>query len=93
MKIGHIYFNKPHESHIIYSSIYCLRLLRNSFPDQAKESHFGGMVSDKGDNMHSKALKTKQNEKTQNCKQHKSQQGEAVFFAVRVRSHPPPPLP
>lgn len=58
MKIRHIYLNKPSGSHILFPSIHCLRLLRSDFLARAKESHFGGMVSDKEDNMHSKALKT-----------------------------------
>lgn len=86
MKIGHIYFNKPRGSHIIYSSIYCLRLLRSSFPDWAKESHFEGMVSDKGDNVHSKALKTKR-QKT------KISTMRSCFLQFMLEAIPPTPFP
>lgn len=47
-----------------------LKAFEEWFPARTKESCFGGMVSDKEDNMHSKALKTKK----QNHKQQKSQQ-------------------
>lgn len=80
------YFNKPSWSHILCSSIYCLRLFRSDFPAKAKESHFGGIVSDEEDNMHSKALKTN---KTTNKK---NLNNEKLLFAVHVKSHTHNPL-
>lgn len=78
---------------MLSSSIYCLRLLRSGFPARAKESHFGGMISDKEDNMHSKALKTNKQTNTKPQTNKQNLNNEKLLFVVHVRSHTPHPFP
>lgn len=59
--------------------------LRGSFPARTEESCFGGRISEKKDNMHSKAIKTKK----QNHKQKFN--NKKLLFADHVKSHNPPP--
>lgn len=74
-EIGCIYFNQSSGARFSLFIYLLLKAFEEWFPARTKESCFGGMVSDKEDNMHSKALKTKK----QNHKQQKSQQWEAAF--------------
>lgn len=70
------------------SSIHCLRLLRSGFLAKAKESRFGGRVSEKENNMHSKALKQKS--KTTENKKISTMRSCFLQFMLKVMPFPLP---
>lgn len=89
MKIGHIYFPKPTWSHILY---LLLKASKSGFPARTKESHFRGIVSDKEDNIYSKALK-KQNNLLPQTKKISTMRSSFLQFMLKAIPYPRPPDP